>query len=272
MSDAFFITGGPKSGTGWFQEYMTTNGTFCFFELTTQLVGGNVEKHINVQYSFTERFSNLDLATLEPQIMRLFTLYPYLLPILEYNLKYLNPIGGISDNGIMPILLALNHYIPNARNLLIVRNGPDIALSLEHQIENHPWHEKLYPDYDTTDAFEIACHEYKRMADTMLYYNDCLDTNKVLIVNFERIFKDLGYLKRIWKFLTKGKIDFNPDRAQILQHKKSHTGIHKKPKGNTIHERWDTFPANKKKIFLELVGEEFMRSIPGYSNFPDIDW
>jgi hypothetical protein len=41
----FFITGAPKSATGWWQVYMSTFKSFCIFEPTMQF-HGNTEMHV----------------------------------------------------------------------------------------------------------------------------------------------------------------------------------------------------------------------------------
>jgi len=273
----FFISAMPRSGTQWFAKFFTSNEVFCFHELTL-ICHENLESH----YKAMTDFPKIKDTTLELSLHRLFYLYPSFIRRMYHKLYSAKEYVacGNSDCAQRYFLPALDHIFPKAKFLTILRNGFDVALSLEKKMQepgtekNVEYHKnsifKNY-GYKCNSLFEVACWRWRRGTAILLDYADKITPEKNLFVNFEKVFSDINLLKDICDFLTDNKAPFDSERAVKLLNTTINLGDHKKPKGKTIRDRWENLSNEKKELFLVIAGD-FIRSLKTYEGWPDLDF
>jgi len=273
----FFIVGTPRSGTKWFSNFFSTDEVFCFHELSL-LCHGNLQSHREALLKFKPIPGN----TLESHLHRLFYLYPSFGRLMYHKLyKSSQYVAcGNSDCGQTHFLRALHHIFLKARFLLVLRNGFDVALSLEKKmmepnsekiIEYHKrWIMEKY-GYQSKNLFEIACWRWRRGTEWLLESAKNLSPDRTMLVSFEKTLSDIETLKNIWDFLLAGKVAFNQKRAGMLLNKPVNVGTHQKPIGKTIGERWSNLDVARRDSFMKIAGS-FMKNLPIYKGWPDLDF
>ena len=273
----FFILGTPRSGTKWFSKFFSTDEVFCFHELTL-LCHGTLQSHRRALMSFKPIPGN----SLESQLHRLFYLYPsfgrHMYHKLYESRHYI--ACGNSDSAQMNLTLALNHIFPHVKFLIVLRNGFDVALSLEKKmmepdtekiIENHKKRIMEEHGYHCENLFEIACWRWRNGTERLLKNTAHLAQDRTMLVNFETVFSNPETLESIWNFLLAGKVPFNAPRAEKLFHEPANKGIHEKAGGKTIKERWLCLDVEKKGSFTKIAGP-FIQGPPSYTGWTDLDF
>ncbi|MGQ9570066.1 MAG: sulfotransferase [Thermodesulfovibrionales bacterium] len=280
----FFIAGTPRSGTKWFSHFFTTDKAFCFHELTL-LCHGDLQKHrdaitkcLAIPYDYDNTTKDNILIS---QLRHLLYLYPSFGRLMYHKLyeseQYV--ACGNSDCAQTNLSLALQQVFPKSKILMILRNGFDVALSLEEKQKEFNkeitafWENKIKEQYryKCESSFELACGRWHIVTERMLQSLRYLSPDKTMIVNFEKAFSDVEILKNIWDFLLDKKVPFDRKRAEMLLNEKINTGEHKKVLGKTIKERWANLEKEKRDSFMKICGS-FMSSLPGYEGWPDLDF
>ncbi len=276
----FFILGSPRSGTKWFSTFFTTEKVFCFHELTLYC-HGNVESHVKA----IKEYIPIKGDILESTLHRFFKLYPlfgkYLYQKLEENSNFV--ACGNSDCAIMHIAPALHQIFPNSKYLIILRNGFDVALSLEQKMKEHSKTLEngieYYNDWlkangllvKCKDYFEIACWRWRAYTEKLINNYKVLSKERTLLVSFEKTFKDINNLNYIWDYLLNKKVPFDSKRAEMLLTKQINKGKHDNLIGTKIKERWSELDSSRKDIFVNIAGS-LINKLPFYEEWPDLDF
>ncbi len=277
----FFVLGTPRSGTKWFSHFLTTDEVFCFHELTLMCYE-SLRKHQDASLKFKPiPQSNTDESVLYSQLRTLLYLYPSFGRLMYHKLyeseRYI--ACGNSDCVQTNIPLALQHVFPKSRFLIILRNGFDVALSVEKKmeeladkiIENHKKNINKNYGYQCKNFFEIACWRWRIGTEKILEASNRLMPGSSKIVSFERVFSNIEVLREIWDFLLDGKVQFDRQRAEVLLDKRINAGGHQKIEAKTISGRWAGLEGDKRNSFMR-IGGSVMKNLPYYEGWPDLDF
>jgi len=274
----FFILGMPRSGTKWFSHFFSTDQVHCFHELTATC-HGNVADHMEAM----SRFKMLHKQySIERSMHYLLYYYPSLIQRMFHKLYETEAIVacGNSDCAQRDMSMALYHMFYSSRFLIVLRNGFDVGLSLEammqmenqqRYIEKYAKMMKLQGYSPPMTLFDIACWRWVNGTKKLLDMTRKFNRRRCKLVNFEKIFCNIEYVRSIWDFIVCGKALFESDRSNKLLSVKINKGTYIKPVGRTIKERWATLDSERKMSFDKIAGE-FMSNLPGYEGWPDIDF
>jgi hypothetical protein len=250
VSSLFTIAAVPGAGTTWYARLFTTDGSFCYHELSTilrpypsNLAFGEWLAHRTDDHDFEQAQRRLVLEGFPDYFKRHWERF-----------ETGDAVVGNSDGFALAFLPALWLLWGEMKFVFSDRDGISVVQVQAAHPPSEPWLESsLRIRYQTSDAFELACHLWAADVATLLDHRSWLEEHRApcLGTKLEMMRTDEEELRRVWDWLV-GDWDVHRDRARALALTQPDEGAERVLSGP---ELWETWPKAQRKAFARICGE-----------------
>jgi hypothetical protein len=244
----------------WYSRMLTTEGSYCFHELSTQL--SPYPANVMAEYWLETQMEGMDLEAKRRRMV--LQTFPRYFHRFFGRMRYGQSIVGNSDS---TIKLAIAMYLlwPSTKFIFSVRNGINTVQSLFSLAKDipRPVVSQLEDALQTPEFFTIACHQWRDMMEGMESAMGWLQGKaEILQVKFEDVTGSLEELKIVWDWLDIPNWEGNESRnARLIR-----TPVNARTNARGVkppEDIWCLWSAAQRNDFRTICGEAMRRN--GYS-------